>query len=113
MIFFIGSKLGWLIHTTCLAAVCIWIQGILLKDESCLSTEDSWLGEDVFRSQKPLQAALSENLAVHQSLCGGLRPLLALQKSVSSSVGFPFTSVLRFRKLHSYKQYFRESLIKR
>lgn len=59
MIFFIGSKLGWLIHTTCLAAVCIWIQGILLKDESCPSTEDSWLGEDVFRSQKPLQAVSS------------------------------------------------------
>lgn len=57
MLFFIRSKIGWLVHMTCLAAVCptaicTGIVGSLLKDESHTSIEESWLGEDLFRSQK-------------------------------------------------------------
>lgn len=69
----------------------------------------SWYSCNLLRAH----TALSENQAVHQSLWGCFRSPLTLQARLFCSVGFPFTSVLMFSKLHSYREYFRESLLMR
>lgn len=131
ILFFIRSRLGWLVHTmslaaACPAAVCTGILGSFPKDEGHLFAERSLGGVRI--SSDPLQVpkgcnplkahtALPENLAVHQS-----QVALALQWPQATTswtgvgillYGVHFMSVLMFRKLYSYEEHFKGSLIKR